>query len=245
MRVLSDWVKEIRAMVSQKSTATSLPYNSDAELLVMMQRHFRSLYYKLVQKAEGYFETELTYNQVEPNQDIELPDDFYKITSLYMVFNNGKTVNVYPTDRISSGRYEFSQAGFPRINYGLKYDSFRYILTPKHIRIFPEERAVEDFRLVYVKDAPDMKNVFKENEADTSQKTSLQIPNGFYDYITYQTCVDALMSKEDDTVDWKQRAVEIMSDVEYWSEDRRTNFADRVRMVDGEDALYSEDFYNY
>ena len=246
MRVLSEWIEEIRSMISQKRTDTSDPYNSDAEILVMMERHFRALYYKLVQKAENYFEEELVYPKVQSGADIKLPDDFYKITSLYNLRDNKHRVNVYPTDRVSSGRYEFSQAGFPNINYGLRHNQYRYLLLVDSIRIFPNDRSVEDFELVYVKDAPRMKEVFKEDAADDTTKTRvLKIPNGFYDYITYQACVDALMSRDDETMDWKNRADKIMADVDYWSEDRKSNFPDRIKMVDGEDALYADDNYLY
>ena len=242
---LAEKIQDARLLASQKKGDTTLPYNSDAEIIPIFQRHFKDLYYMMADTAENYFLSSQDFPDITLDTDIVLPMDFYKLNDVVLVEDNGDEISLTPKDKISSKRNNLKQRNFPDISYGGGfYDrDIHYALINRSVRFFPRTSEVKSFRIDYIKDVPDIKTIFMLNAEDTTQKTVLNIPSGFYDYLVYSVAVDLLISKEDDTRDLKIQALEEWKKVMKWAQDRNNTFPDQIKQTD--DGIYDPQGYGY
>ena len=231
--ILSRKIEEARVLSSQKKSDTTSPYNDDDEITSIFQRKLNKLYYMLVDKAENYFGKIQEYPDTSQSDNLILPANFYKLIDVYL--NEGRNkISILPIDQISAKRNDINNSNFPSISYGnAGYNSeYYFTLFSNYIKITPDSRETKDFSLRYVEDIPDIKNIFKINEEDTSDKIELRIPKGFFDWVVYSTALDMVITKEDESRDLERQAALMWDDIVKWAEDRKTSYPDKIRMID-------------
>ena len=227
--VVPELINAIRGLASQKKGITVQPQNSDEQIRVMAERSARRLHYNLIKQVKGYaVKNDSDSNDITLDnfQRISLPDDFYKLAYLgkkvgrgkYEPYEEAEIEHIYQTD---SGYFEFLSDRDTQI---LSKNYFCFV--NEQIAIVPETRAAGIYKFIYHYEAPALEN--------------LKVPQGFADYITYDTCIDAVGSLEDTPTLWIERAEEAMDNIMTWAKSRTAQRPAKIKRVQKQDEIYED-----
>lgn len=191
-KALTDYRTQVRTL-SDTVNSTNKPTNS--ELDVFINFGGRRLFNKIVAKYEDYYEKETsTLLNITASQDYtSVPNDFYKLTSLYYKDSNGIYTKLLRYDDYDKEGYEYGN------NTITNYKLLKYRLTGAKIKWHPLPSTSES-EVIFMRYIP----VYTEMSGDTDTMPAGTPPDFEY-YIVLQAAKMVHLMRRKDT-----RAIDYM-----------------------------------
>lgn len=173
---VSDLIVSARRRANMENTQ----FVTDAEVITYLDQANRKFYNLLVTEFENWFVSDTTFPTVDGQKEYDLPTDFYKLLGVDLEDASGRAFTLRPFELNERNRIVHTWIGKP----------VRYILKGSKIVLVPTPSgAAQTIRLLYV----------PSPVAITSSAQTIEVFNGFDEYIALDAAIRMLMKEESDT----------------------------------------------
>lgn len=174
--LVSDLITSARRRANMENTQ----FVTDAEVITYLDQANRKFYNLLVTEFENWFVSEALIPLVDGVKEYALPTDFYKMLGADLTDASGRAFTLRPFEFNERNRIVHTWIGKP-VRYILKGNNIVFVPTPSG--------ASQDIKLYYV----------PATTAITSSSQSVEVYNGFDEYIALDAAIRMLMKEESDT----------------------------------------------
>lgn len=173
---VSDLITSVRRRANMENTQ----FVTDAEIITYLDQANRKFYNLLVTEFENWFVSETTFPTVDGVAEYTLPTDLYKLLGVDLVDAGGRAFTMRPFELNERNRIVHTWIGKP----------VRYILKGTKIVLVPTPSGgSQNIKLLYV----------PSPTAITLSSQTIEVFNGFDEYIALDSAIRCLMKEESDT----------------------------------------------
>jgi hypothetical protein len=173
---VSDLIVSARRRANMENTQ----FVTDAEVITYLDQAYRKFYNLIVTDFENWFVSETSFATVDGTDEYNLPTDFYKLLGVDLVDASGRAFTLRPFELSERNRIVHTWIGKP----------VRYILKGTNIKLVPvPSGGAQTIKILYV----------PSPTAITSSAQTLEVFNGFDEYICLDAAIRMLMKEESDT----------------------------------------------
>lgn len=123
---------QMRTKARQHADQENSPFIGDTELTAYINSAIQELYDMLIQAGEYYYIANEDVT-ISANVDTyDLPDDFYKLLGIDLVFGNGQNLSLKPFNFTERNRYNF----YPEFGYS-SGNNLKYIIQGDQLKFIP------------------------------------------------------------------------------------------------------------
>ena len=214
-------VSDILTRIRQMSNTESSTFVTDAEIVGYIDRAYRELYDILTTCYEVYNVSSYTFATTNGTDLYNLPADFYKIVGVDLNIDPNRSITLRPF--MVSERNQYRSGLFSPIVPGVIY---QYHLWGNQLRLIPNPASQGATLQVWYVPVP--KTLVTTVSDPTTQASSVDIINGYDEFLDISCVIKILMKMEQATEAWERRMSEIKQNIIDTAANRDTGMPERV-----------------
>lgn len=177
-------ISSIITLAKQRANMENTNFVTDAEWLTYADQGYRKFYNLITTLYEDYNVSYQDYSTISGTEEYTLPSGFLKIRLVELYGVTPRPMTLREWTLTEKNRLAYSVTGYP----------IRFAFYGNTLRLIPVPQGVYQVRLWYIPTAT----------AITSDAQSVEVYNGFDEYIALDMAIRALMKEESNTVPFER-----------------------------------------